>query len=396
MRERVNHMSRKYTLLFTLFTLLSFYILLYQPIFAEDISNTSITTTINSENSYTFNFENGPGEWIENGEVRLIRSHEYVNSGRYSIYVDHRKNSSDGIALNADFLNKQVDTTYSAYVLYSGNDTTEIHNFNFNIQYMSAGKMITQCITSTDVSPAIWTELSGRFTLPADATHVKLVINTSSSKNLSGSADSLPFYIDNIKIIKTSALTTSTVHTDVSNNNSPTVIIIIIAVVLILLVILAVAFKTRKKNSDIPKFQVFDADELKQEIAILSENPDMCKDINILVCSINFTPETLKHKEEAINRCAMMVLRAAGKYGSVYRTQNNEFVCMSTKPIKEQLEKEIAYETSKPSEYPFSISTGFAKGDERNVDIRELVSAALSEVVNNENLSRSLTSKYLD
>lgn len=341
-----------------------------------------------SENvNYSFNFENGPGEWKENGAVRLIRTYEYVNSGRYSVYIDDRKNSSDGILLNAEFLPKQTDITFSAFVLYSINESSENHDFKFSIQYISAGSLISHELSAVTVIPDTWTELKGRFTIPGDAQHIQLIINTCPDKSLTVSPDTLSFYIDNVNIIKTSDIISDN-SDDQNQKTVSTVVIISISVAFIVIIAVALLIKKRKKHSDKPRFTVFDADELKQEIEILSQKPDMCKDINIVVCSINFTEETLKYKDEAVERCATIVLRAAGKAGSVYRTNNNEFVCMSVKPIKEQLEKEIKYETSKPCNYPFSISTGFANGDERNFDIAELISTALSEVVTNENMTK--------
>ena len=341
--------------------------------------------------NYSFNFENGPGEWKENGAVRLIRTYEYVNSGRYSIYIDDRKNSSDGILLNAEFLPKQTDITFSAFVLYSINESSENHDFKFSIQYISAGALISHELSAVTVIPDTWTELKGRFTIPGDAQHIQLLINTCPDKKLTVSPDTLPFYIDNVSIRRTSDLLNDTSDNQDEKHDEKTVspvLVISISATFIVIIAVALLIKKRKKHSDKPQFTVFDADELKQEIEILSQKPDMCKDINIVVCSINFTEETLKYKDEAVERCATIVLRAAGKAGSVYRTNNNEFVCMSVKPIKEQLEKEIKYETSKPCNYPFSISTGFANGDERNFDIAELISTALSEVVTNENMTK--------
>lgn len=329
---------------------------------------------------YSFNFENGPGEWQESGDVRLIRTYEYVNSGRYSVYIDDRKNSSDGISLNADFLPKQTDITFSSFVLYAGSESTENHDFKLSIQYISDGILISNEISNITAVPDTWSELKGRFTIPSDAQHIQLIINTSPDKEVTVSSDTLSFYIDNVHIIKTSDIINN--DSDEEKVLSPIVIIAIGALIIIIAVILLI--KNRQKHSDKPRFIVFDANELRQEIEILSQKPGMCKDINIVVCSINFTEETKKYKEDAINRCAAMILRAAGKAGSVYRTNNNEFVCMSVKPIKEQLEKEINYETSKQSNYPFSVSTGFARGDDEHFDIAELISTALSEVVNNE------------
>lgn len=333
---------------------------------------------------YSFNFENGPGEWKGSGDVRLIRTYEYVNSGRYSVYIDDRKNSSDGISLNADFLPKQTDITFSAFVLYSVNESTKDHDFKFSIQYISAGTLISHELSATTVIPDTWTELKGRFTIPGDAQYIQLIINTCPDKELTVSPDTLSFYVDNVSIRKTSDILNDNSDNQNQKDASP-VLIISVSAVFIVIIVIALLIKNRRKHSDKPKFIVFDADELKQEIEILSQKPDMCKDINIVVCSINFTEETRKHQEEAIERCAAIVLRAAGKAGSVYRTSNNEFICMSVKPIKEQLEKEIKYETSKPCNYPFSISTGFSNGDEKNFDIAELISTALSEVVTNEN-----------
>ncbi len=336
------------------------------------------------ENKYTYDFENGPDIWEPSGDVRLIKTEQHVKSGNCSIYIDHRTSSTDGIRLSVDFLDKQTENIYTAYVMYTNDQKGDSRNFFLNIHYNTPKGQRVKLIDIVSVPIKKWTKLSGTFELPIDATKAYITIQTSDTSADISQEDSTEFYIDLVSIEKATVVAQRNSKT---KSNIALVVVIVVACIALVVAIVVRAGKKLMNESVDKKTQTLNAETLKAKINVLKQNTDMCKNLYISTCSLNFLDIPEDSKEKAMQKCVSVILKATGKDALVYKTDKDEFVCMSKVSIQDKLQKAISEEKQNKKEYPFYIFCGFSHcGENDKPDIIKLLSKAFDEMHHNMNI----------
>lgn len=388
----------------------------------DDTSESSATENIKAENSssnavqthssnivrnklkYEFTFEKDDmydDNFYAFNSGRLIRNKDKANKGSYSLYTAERKNNDDGPALPLDFLKRNTEYAVSVNVLYDGTEYSKKTNFSLCLGFFKSGVLKKQVIRKIDVKKAEWTKLDGTFSVPMDGSNPFLYIITDDIQANNESSLPVSFYIDDLSLKSTS------VHA------IQTVIFILILVILLVIAILIFYFSKFNKNilspdkktiiEDIdPETGARTREAYNRDVILLIGNPNKTIGKYIAVFDINSfsSIEKLygkKKSDQALKRCADMLLEAAGDDGTVYRTGSNEFVCISETDLEAQFSRIISVKCSKYEGYPFSVAQGYDKynpikdGDEP--DIRNIISRADEKMcINKANMKKSHSS----
>ena len=332
---------------------------------------------------HLYDFEKDMNGWTSRGEIRIIRTNEYSNSGSYSLYVSDRIETWNGAIKNIDFITRDISYNYSMYVMYNGKDYTDNHRFLLQLQYELDGTTTYQIISTKDIKKNTWTKIHGDFVVPADARNVSMYIQSDHIENTENLTydDLLSFYIDDVRIIMSTSL---------KKQNTIIIIVVIIAIFIFLtiaaLLFRNVSIKNKKIRSTLQKASidsmtnVLNRNAYEEKIEYYKENPDECRDIFITVCDINFLKLINdsyghEHGDEVIIRCAQLLVKSTGQKGTVYRIGGDEFVCISTANPEKELRKNLNATTEQTIGYPFSVAIGCTRynkeldGDTPDIDI---------------------------
>ena len=146
----------------------------------------------NAEVTQIFNdtFEDGFDNWSTRGDASIEVTSDYAHSGDNSLYVTGRTKGWHGAGCSK-IKELRAGQTYSlsSYVMFQeGNDYEQI---NFAILYKDGnGTEQYKQISNANVKKGEWTQISGNYTIPSDATNVTLYFETPN--------DLIDFYIDDI------------------------------------------------------------------------------------------------------------------------------------------------------------------------------------------------------
>ncbi len=356
--------------------------------------NNQIETDSNQSNiiidqdSYYYDFESDFENWVSRaGEERLVRSDEYHSKGEYSLFVTDRLLHWHGPTANIDFIQRNLAYTYSADVMFTGDDLPAEQYFQLNLQYVMDGNIVYQEICGKAVPKDKWQTLKGDYSVPVGATNIMLYLQTPDTPDVENS-NLMPFYIDNISIV----------NPDAVSKSSSNIVLIIVIVAVVLVALIAVVMLLRNKSKSTIKIyttpddgtldamtHTLDKNSYEQKAIYLEDHPEECKNLHIALCDINFLGhinENYGHEkgDEAIIRCAHVFLKAAGKRGVVYRTGGDEFMCISEVPLKNDILRELEIETQSYQGYPFYVAIGFANADANldsdPPDIKQIITRA--------------------
>ena len=317
---------------------------------------------------YSFDFENGNELWSPRGDNRLIRTDEYSYTGTHSIYVTNRTRTWNGPTVNINDVKRGVSYFYSAYVMYTGDEYEDSHKFRMELQYNQNGETKYQLITAKDIQKDKWTRITGTYILPENAADVAFYLQTDNVEegNEVTVNDLLSFYTDSVIICESS----------VTHKETAVKVLIILcaataAVLLLRALFLLIAKRQRKKKEVLKSIakdamtQCYNRNAYEKRIEELTADPEKCKGLWFALCDVNFLKyinDNLGHEkgDEAITRCGRLLMAVVGENGDVYITGGDEFVCITTKSMQEQIREALAKEAEEDKGYPFAVASGFA------------------------------------
>ena len=131
--------------------------------------------------SYTF--EDNMTDWNPRGSASIELSATQHNQGSKSLYISNRTSSWHGAYMQNDYLKAGSTYTFTVYVY-----TETAATIDLSLQLTLDGSASYPSVASKSVSANTWTELSGEYTIPEDATGIQAYIQSSTA--------TLSFYID--------------------------------------------------------------------------------------------------------------------------------------------------------------------------------------------------------
>ena len=335
-------------------------------------------------------FEDDFDGWCARGDITVVHTDEFSESGTHSIYSTNRTAVWNGPMVNiSNLVEKEESYYYSAYVMYNGSEYENSHGFRLEMQYTQNGVVSYNLVAAKTVTKGKWTKIEGYFTIPKDAQNICLYMQTD---NIAEGAtatndDKMSFYLDNVSIIKASVVK------EAERVRNIIIACISIVVLAVILLVARVVYKRIKKKKEALELASKDAmtgaynrNRYEQKIAELKEKTEHCKKLYFALCDVNFLKylnDNHGHKtgDAAIIRCADMLKNIVGDSGEVYRIGGDEFVCMSEKPIAEKILEAAENESKIDKGYPFMVACGFAQYDEEKYPtITEIIAGCDKEM----------------
>jgi diguanylate cyclase (GGDEF)-like protein len=320
---------------------------------------------------YSFDFETGNELWAPRGDNRLIRTDEYSYTGDHSILVTNRNRTWNGPTVTINDVKRGVSYFYSAYIMYTGDEYEDVHGFRMELQYNLGGETTYQLITAKDVQKDKWTRITGTFTLPEDAADIAFYLQTRNIDDGEEITDNdlLPFYTDNVIISETAVI-----HKETAIKTCLYFLAALAAALIIRCIFIVISKRLKKKKAVLKSIakdamtQCYNRNAYEKRIAELTADPEKCKGLWFALCDVNFLKyinDNLGHEkgDEAITRCGQLLMNVVGNDGDVYRTGGDEFVCITTKPMQEQIREALEKESEDDKGYPFAVASGFAAYD---------------------------------
>ncbi|MBQ6943537.1 MAG: carbohydrate binding domain-containing protein [Ruminococcus sp.] len=335
-------------------------------------------------------FEDDFDGWCARGDITVVHTDEFSESGTHSIYSTNRTAVWNGPMVNiSSLVEKEESYYYSAYVMYNGSEYENSHGFRLEMQYTQNGVASYNLVAAKTVSKGKWTKIEGYFTIPKEAQNICLYMQTDNIAEGAAATndDKMSFYLDNVSIIKASIVKEA-------RKVQKIIIAACCAVALIIILLVArVVYKRIKKKKEALELASKDAmtgaynrNRYEQKIAELKEKTEHCKKLYFALCDVNFLKylnDNHGHKtgDAAIIRCADMLKNIVGDSGEVYRIGGDEFVCMSEKPIAEKILEAAENESKIDKGYPFMVACGFAQYDEEKYPtITEIIAGCDKEM----------------
>lgn len=193
--------------------------------------------------SYKFDFESGFGDWIQRGDTRIIRSNEQQCTGEYSILSTNREKSWNGPTVSIDGVERGVEYTYEASVLYTEKKADDSHLFMLQVQYSYNGSEVYDLIGSAEVQKNVWTKIKGTLVIPEGAANVMLYVQTDNVEDGATPTltDLVSFYIDDV----------SAIRSDLVNPKKNIVPVLVIAgIIAALIILIVIIVKSLSQGSD--------------------------------------------------------------------------------------------------------------------------------------------------
>lgn len=354
-----------------------------------------------------FSFEGTDFEgWESSDSCTIELSEQYSSEGKKSLYIKERASDSDGPYIKLDFLDKDNSYSFVSYIMYKGQNGTNVQKFELELTYTLDGNTKHKIISKKKIQNDIWSKLSGSFVIPENAQSILLTIRTSDNKISSDKP--ISFFIDNVQI---------------ANNNSMVKKrwIIIMSVVLSSCIFIGAMFfvfkfiiRVRKKNKEAiiqaitdSMTKAYNRNAYEDTIKYYDGHPHECEKLFVTVCDVNFLKyinDNFGHEQgdKAIIRCADILLSIVGKNGKVFRTGGDEFICFTNESISLKTQQAMISaartEDSNPDGIPFSVAYGFSQFqkdlDVFPYDIKAIIERADAEMYQNKQAIKAQKPKY--
>lgn len=320
----------------------------------------------------SFDFERGKEGWNTRGGERLLPNDAAAHTGSYSLYSSNREKTWNGPSVGiGDIIDRDKEYFYSAYIMYNGDEYEASHKFRLEIEYSLEGSANYMLISDKVIEKGKWTEISGFYTIPGGAENVRLYLQTDNNDDGVDPTinDLMSFYVDTVTISDGAYVRKQAKIQMIIK------IVVAVAVLAIIGVIAFLAFKKMKKNKQTLEAAEKDAmthalnrNTYEKRLSALRDDPEKCKSLYFALCDVNFLKyinDNFGHKcgDDAISRCAKLLINAVGSDGDVYRTGGDEFVCISDKPLKDKITEALNAESDNEKEYPFAVACGFDSYD---------------------------------
>jgi diguanylate cyclase (GGDEF)-like protein len=261
----------------------------------------------------------------------------------------------------SSFITHGVSYEYSVFVMYNGRNFNNEHEFRLIISYMTGSTNHEEILDSKTLQKGNWSKLTGEFILPDNATAVNLLV---ASEEAEGSDGYVAYYIDDVNIMD------STLKNQLETSAIALRILVIIGIVFFVAVMFLLMLKKINASNNMLADAATDSmtralnrNSYEMQMAHLENVSSDCKRLWITVCDVNFLKlinDNYGHRkgDDAIIRCADVILSVIGRKGRVYRTGGDEFVCMTSSDISEKLKQAITLEAQNYKGYPFSVAVG--------------------------------------
>ena len=344
---------------------------------ANEASN--VTTVAKEYQEISYGFEEGTDNWHAYKDAHVERSSNFSYTGRYSLYTSERTSPESVPAINlTSLVSHGISYEYSAFVMYNGRSFNDEHEFRLIISYMTGDTKQEKVLDAKTLQKSNWSKLTGEFILPDDASAVNLLITSGESEESDGY---VAYYIDDILILD------STIKNQLKSSAVALRVLIIIGIVFFMAVMFILMLKKINASNNLLADAVTDSmtralnrNSYEMQIAHLENYPADCRKLWITVCDVNFLKlinDNYGHRkgDDAIIRCADVIISVIGRKGRVYRTGGDEFVCMTGSDVTEKLRQAIAVEAQNYKGYPFSVAVGASSyhpdedGSEPNIKI---------------------------
>ena len=300
-------------------------------------------------------FENGNDDFQIYNCASALRDNSVGYKSKTSLKVSKRMYQSSGAFKFINFVTKNKQYQYSAYVL-SNEDKNNI--FQMEISYVQNGLQVHQMLSEKKAAAGEWVRLSGTFSLPENSYSVMLIINSPDSSEIND------FYLDQVSIVDYEYYTK-----DYNGKIIRTVVLICLGVLIISFFLFIYIKKKRKEIKIINSSNIDDMTKVNNRNAFQNKwekillNPEKYKSLYVTACDLNglkHINDTYGHAygDEAIIRCAGVLKTVVGKKGKVYRTGGDEFVCLTSEDLSESFVAEMKKESENYKGYPFSAAVG--------------------------------------
>ncbi|MBP0962230.1 MAG: carbohydrate binding domain-containing protein [Oscillospiraceae bacterium] len=322
----------------------------------------AVTTQSKEYQEITYSFEEGVDNWHAYADANVERSSNFSHTGRYALYTSERTTPMSVPAINiSSLISHGVSYEYSAYVMYNGRAFNNEHDFRLIISYMIDNKRHEEILDTKTLQKSNWSKLTGEFILPQNAAVVNLLVASGEAEESDGY---VAYYIDDVNIMD------STLKNQHEMSAIAVRVLIIIGIVFFVAVMFILMLKKINASNDLLADAVTDSmtralnrNSYEMQIAHLENYPADCRKLWITVCDVNFLKlinDNYGHRkgDDAIIRCADVIISVIGKKGRVYRTGGDEFVCMTSSDITDKLKEAITLEAQNYKGYPFSVAVG--------------------------------------
>ncbi|MBP1568272.1 MAG: carbohydrate binding domain-containing protein [Oscillospiraceae bacterium] len=339
----------------------------------------NVTTVAKEYQEISYGFEEGTDNWHAYKDAHVERSSNFSYTGRYSLYTSERTSPESVPAINlTSLVSHGISYEYSAFVMYNGRSFNDEHEFRLIISYMTGDTKQEKVLDAKTLQKSNWSKLTGEFILPDNAENVNLLITSGESEESDGY---VAYYIDDILILD------STIKNQLKSSAVALRVLIIIGIVFFMAVLFILMLKKINASNNLLADAVTDSrtralnrNSYEMQIAHLENYPADCRKLWITVCDVNFLKlinDNYGHRkgDDAIIRCADVIISVIGRKGRVYRTGGDEFVCMTGSDVTEKLRQAIAVEAQNYKGYPFSVAVGASSyhpdedGSEPNIKI---------------------------
>ena len=327
---------------------------------AHEVS--AVTTQPKEYQEITYSFEEGVDNWHAYADANVERSSNFSHTGRYALYTSERTTPMSVPAINiSSLISHGVSYEYSAYVMYNGRAFNDEHVFRLILSYMIDNKRHEEILDTKTLQKSNWSKLTGEFILPDNATVVNLLVASGEAEESDGY---VAYYIDDVVIMD------STLKNQQEMSEIAVRILIIIGITFIVAVMFLLMLKKINASNSMLADAATDSmtralnrNSYEMQIAHLENVPSDCRKLWITVCDVNFLKlinDNYGHRkgDDAIIRCADVIIDTIGRKGRVYRTGGDEFVCMTSSDISEKLKEAITLEAQNYMGYPFSVAVG--------------------------------------
>jgi len=340
----------------------------------EDTANPAVTqpSVIDGElPKFVYNFESGFENWTARGDgsVRVMRTDEYSSSGQFSLFITDRNAIWNGATVDIDTIPRGISYNYSASILYNGK-YSDSHPFYIQLQYELDGNAVYELIAEKEIPKNTWTKIDGTYVLPAGARKVQFYIQTANNDSGELTTDDLmSFYIDQIVIEDSTAA--------VLHKRMAVIAIaagVAAALIILILVVLGIIRKSKRTKAALrlaatdAMTHAFNRNAYEEHLEELEESQEDLREAHFALCDVNFLKylnDNYGHEkgDEAIIRCAELLMNAVGNNGKVYRTGGDEFMCITEEPMEKEIARAIQTEMAIDNGYPFAVAVGFSSYD---------------------------------
>lgn len=303
---------------------------------------------------------------FERPEIGL--SKDIASDGESSLRVSGRTEYYHGMSVDVSTLEREKPYRFSTYLIYT-DKAQEHEHFTVYLEYTVNGVLYnSEIIPNQEVGRKTWACLTEVFSVPERAEEAHIIINTVMPDDKKDYTY-VSFYVDNLRISDNTDPGTEDMTK--SRKTSFIIFVSVIAAVVIFIILFTIRINfiisTKRKEASLDSMTgCYNRNSYEERIELFEKKPESCRNLFFAVCDVNglkLLNDNFGHQtgDDCIVKCASVLNTVMEKCGGkAYRIGGDEFVCISDKKFRDELNQAIGSEERKPGEYPFSVSVGYA------------------------------------